>query len=155
MQSKLFTESQSGLIHWWFMCCIIVINCKLIDCNPQADMRGVFLDTSNTFNKVWYEGLIFKLKSFGIDGDLLKLLINYLEYHTQRVVLNGQASSWKTFATQAGFTQGSVLGPILFLICKNDLPNGIESICKFLLMISHFPQMIKTKNALLLNLTII
>ena len=75
------------------MCCIIVINYILIDCNPQADMRGGFLDTSNTFSKVWYEGLIFKLKSFGIDGDLLKLLINYLEYHTQRVVLNGQASS--------------------------------------------------------------
>lgn len=155
MQSKLFTESQSGLIHWWFMCCIIVINYTLIDCNPQAGMRGVFLDTSNAFKKLWYEGLIFKLKSFGIVGDLLKLLINYLKYHTQRVVLNGQASFWKTFATHAGFTQGSVLGPISFLICKNDLPNGIKSFCKFLLMINHFPQMIKTKNALLLNLPII
>ena len=42
-------------------------------------MRGIFLDISKAFDKVWHEGLIFKLKTFGIDGDLLKLLINYLE----------------------------------------------------------------------------
>ena len=68
---------------------------KKFFCNPPADTRGIFLDISKAFDKVWHEGLIFKLKTYGIDGDLLKLLINYLEDRKQRVVLNGQTSSWK------------------------------------------------------------
>ena len=57
------------------------------DCNSAVDMKD--------FDKVWHEGLIFKLKSYGTDGDLLTLLISYLEDCTQRVVLNGKTSSWK------------------------------------------------------------
>ena len=53
---------------------------------------------------------------------------NYLTDHQQRVVLNGQISSWKNVLT--GVPQGSVFGPLLFLIYTNDLPNGIKSICK-------------------------
>ena len=49
---------------------------KSFDYNPPADTRGIFLDISKTFDKVWHEGLIFKLKT---SGDLLKLLINYLD----------------------------------------------------------------------------
>ena len=52
-------------------------------------MRVTFPDVSKVFGTVWPEGLIFKLKSFGADGDLLKLLRNYLTGHQQRVVLNG------------------------------------------------------------------
>ena len=58
----------------------------------------------------------------------MKLLINYLEDQTQRVVLNGKTSYWKNILVVV--RQGSVLGPILFLIYINDLPDGIKSICK-------------------------
>ena len=132
MQNKLFTDCQSGFIPS-DSCVAQLLSItheiyKSFDCNPPADTRGIFLNISEAFDKVWHEGLIFKLKTYGIDGDLLKLLINYLEDCKQRVVLNGQTSSWKNIL--AGVPQGSVLGPILFLIYINDLPDGIKSICK-------------------------
>ena len=68
---------------------------KSFDRNPPGYTKGSFLDILKAFDKVWHEGLIFKLKSYGINGDLLKLLINYLEYRPQKVALNGQTFSGK------------------------------------------------------------
>ena len=82
------------------------------DENPTVDVRGVFLDISKAFDKVWHDGLIFKLKSYGVEGELLLLLKNYLHNREQRVVLNGQTPEWKRI--YSGVPQGSVLGPLLF-----------------------------------------
>ena len=56
--------------------------------NPSLQVRGNFLDISKAFDKVWHDGLLYKLESFGISGNLLKLFHSYLNNRQQRVILN-------------------------------------------------------------------
>ena len=92
------------------------------DCH---EVRGVFLDISKAFDRVWHEGLLFKLQQYGMSGELITLIKDFLSCRKQRVVLNGQHSSWAD--VKAGVLQGSILGPLIFLIYINDLPNGLNS----------------------------
>ena len=98
------------------------------NCDPPKDIRAVFLDISKAFDKIWLPGLIFKIKSFGISSDLLELIKNFLSNRFQRVVLNGKTSNWEKI--NAEVSQGSILGPLFFLIYINDLTDGISSIMK-------------------------
>ena len=77
------------------------------------EVRGVFLDISKAFDKVWHIGLIFKLQENGISGNLLNVLKHFLTNRKQRVVLNRQSSSWTN--DKAGVPQGSILGPLFFV----------------------------------------
>ena len=92
------------------------------------EVRWVFLDISKPLDKVWHEGLLLKLSLNGISGNLLKRLRDFLYYRKQRVVLNGQNSSWEN--VNAGDLQNSILGSLLFVIYINVFSNGVSSNCK-------------------------
>ena len=62
--------------------------------DDNLEVRDIFLDISKAFDKVWYKGLIYKLKQTGKSGNILNIIIDFLSFRKQQVVLNGQVSHW-------------------------------------------------------------
>ena len=88
-------------------------------------MRGFFLDLSKAFDKVWHDGLLYKLRRMGICGKYFGLIDSFLSDRFQRVLLNGPTS--KCLQIKAGVPRGSILGTLLFLVYINDLLEGLTS----------------------------
>ena len=88
------------------------------------------LDVYKAFDKIWHDGVIFKLERNGMSGELLNILIDFLSNMNQRVLFNGEVSAW--ISVNAGVSQGSISEPLLFLIYINDLSNNLPSNVKLL-----------------------
>ena len=92
-------------------------NGQYVDC--------IYMDFQKAFDKVPHKRLLEKIKSYGIVGTTLNWIEDFLKNRTQKVMVNGAGSEWENVTS--GIPQGSVLGPILFVIYINDLPDTVES----------------------------
>ena len=127
--NKLLCDNQHGfrplrscvtqllqLVHGWL---------RILEERGAVD--AIFLDFSKAFDKVSHSHLLLKLQHHGIKGQLLEWISDFLTTRSQRVVIDGHSSGWSEVTS--GVPQGSIFGPLLFLVYINEFPLAVKCNC--------------------------
>ena len=121
----LFADFQYGFRSSWSTADLVaVVSDKIAWAFNKSEANwAVALDISKAFDKVWHAGLLHKRRFYGILGQIFGLLSSFLSNRQLWVVLDGRSS--QKYPVNAGEPQGSILGPTLFLLYINDLPDNV------------------------------
>lgn len=130
IQNRLINEAQHGFVK--SKSCVTNL-LETMDFISMAISNGenvdvLYTDFAKAFDSVPHRRLLLKLESYGIKGKLLEWIKSYLSQRKHRVVMGEFLSDW--IEVLSGIPQGSVLGPLLFIIYINDLPDEVSSVCK-------------------------
>lgn len=129
-ENKLISKQQHGFVKRR-ACVTNLLECQNIVTRNMRDGLTVdilYTDFSKAFDKVSHNKLIYKLERYGVKGSMLKWIKSFLSGRRQCVVLGEVESSWEDVTSSV--PQGSVLGPFLFVVYINDLPDCLSNVCK-------------------------
>ena len=126
-QHDIFSKNQSGFrpLHSTVTALLEAADSWAYNIDRGNVNAVIFLDLKKAFDTVDHAILLSKLSAYGIQGDAYNWFKSYLENRTQKCSVNGSLS--KTCSLQCGIPQGTILGPLLFLLYINDLPNCLSN----------------------------